>query len=92
MCVTSYVRSVFQGSRKILHTVEDAIIRCEGWLGDMLVAEFDSVRNVFRFGGFCYHSLAPVMPEGEFNSPIILASEIPCIPCSYFLVKDETES
>ena len=72
--------------------MEDAIIRREGWLGEILVAEFDSVRNLFRLGGFFYHSLAPVMPEGESNSPTILASKIPCIPCTYFIVNDATAS
>ena len=54
-------RGVFQGSRKMLHTVEDTIIRRDGWLGEILVAEFDCVRNFLRFCGFCHHPLVPVV-------------------------------
>ena len=70
----------------------DTVRRRDGWLRDVVVAEFCGVGNHRGLGEFEGAELAPIVLEGGANAPTVLAPEVPRFLLSWFGVNDGDNS
>ena len=70
----------------------DTVRRRDGWLRDVVVAEFRGVGNHRGLGEFEGDELAPIVLEGGTNAPSVLAPEVPCFSPSWFGVNDDVDA
>ena len=76
----------------MLKPMGDTVRRRDGWLRDVVVSEFRCVGNHRRLGDFEGDELAPIVLEGDANTPAVLAPEVPCFAPPWLGVDDDIDA
>ena len=72
-----------------VESMEDAVFISDGWLGEVVVAEFDRVKEEKSFGGGVDDVEAAVVIEGGSNVEAIAAVKGPGLACAGFVVDED---
>ena len=61
--------------------MDNAVHGCDYGMGDMMMSEFNCVRELGRSGGFCHNCVASVVLERYTNIPVGCTVEVPRMSC-----------
>ena len=81
--------SILEGIGEEVESMEDEVFVSDGWLGEVVVMEFDCVREEKGFGGGVDNVEAAVVIEGGSNVETITAAEVPGLTCAGFVVDED---
>ena len=80
--------SIFQDILQCLHAVDNTVFWCERRLGEMMVAEFQGVRDMLILGYLVDDLLAAIAFQRRADIPTILATKTPRFSHTDLFVND----